>query len=66
MQDILNLGSEARMNMPGRAGGNWQWRFSWDQIDENLSGIYKELCLLYDRPPEKKDEEEFEIEVNEK
>jgi len=25
-QDVLGLGSEARMNMPGRAGGNWRWR----------------------------------------
>ena len=28
MQDLLGLGSEARMNTPGVAGGNWQWRFS--------------------------------------
>jgi 4-alpha-glucanotransferase len=26
MQDILGLGSEARMNMPGRAAGAWKWR----------------------------------------
>jgi 4-alpha-glucanotransferase len=26
MQDVLGLGSEARMNMPGRAKGNWRWR----------------------------------------
>ena len=25
-QDALGLGSEARMNTPGRAGGNWRWR----------------------------------------
>jgi 4-alpha-glucanotransferase len=25
-QDLLELGSEARMNTPGRAGGNWSWR----------------------------------------
>jgi 4-alpha-glucanotransferase len=25
-QDVLGLGNEARMNMPGRAGGNWRWR----------------------------------------
>jgi 4-alpha-glucanotransferase len=25
-QDLLNLGSEARMNVPGRASGNWRWR----------------------------------------
>jgi 4-alpha-glucanotransferase len=26
LQDLLNLGSEARMNVPGRAEGNWRWR----------------------------------------
>ena len=26
LQDLLNLGKEARMNVPGRAGGNWRWR----------------------------------------
>ena len=26
LQDILNLGNEARMNRPGRAEGNWRWR----------------------------------------
>ena len=25
-QDVLGLGSEARMNMPGVAGGQWKWR----------------------------------------
>jgi 4-alpha-glucanotransferase len=33
LQDVLNLGSEARMNVPGRADGNWRWRFT----DEKLS-----------------------------
>jgi len=27
LQDVLNLGSAARMNVPGRAEGNWRWRF---------------------------------------
>src|SRR5262249_48144842 len=26
LQDLLNLGEEARMNVPGRAEGNWSWR----------------------------------------
>jgi 4-alpha-glucanotransferase len=26
LQDVLNLGREARMNVPGRADGNWRWR----------------------------------------
>ncbi|MEJ5221668.1 MAG: 4-alpha-glucanotransferase, partial [Tepidiforma sp.] len=32
MQDLLALGSEHRMNHPGRAEGNWTWRFAWDQV----------------------------------
>jgi 4-alpha-glucanotransferase len=26
LQDLLNLGADARMNVPGRAEGNWRWR----------------------------------------
>jgi 4-alpha-glucanotransferase len=33
LQDVLNLGAAARMNMPGQAGGNWRWRLT----DELLS-----------------------------
>jgi 4-alpha-glucanotransferase len=33
LQDLLNLGAEARMNVPGRASGNWRWRLR----QENLS-----------------------------
>jgi 4-alpha-glucanotransferase len=32
LQDVMGLGSEARMNVPGRAWGNWQWRFQWEQL----------------------------------
>ncbi len=32
LQDVLALGSEARMNTPGTAQGNWQWRFAWPQL----------------------------------
>lgn len=31
-QDLLNLGSEARMNVPGRTGGNWRWRCTDDDV----------------------------------
>jgi len=32
LQDVLNLGKEARMNQPGSAGGNWRWRVTEDQL----------------------------------
>lgn len=32
MQDVLCLDGCHRMNYPGRADGNWAWRFTWDQV----------------------------------
>ncbi|HWT81065.1 MAG TPA: 4-alpha-glucanotransferase, partial [Candidatus Methylomirabilis sp.] len=32
LQDLLNLGREARMNVPGRAEGNWRWRCTEDML----------------------------------
>jgi 4-alpha-glucanotransferase len=37
MQDLLDLGPEARMNYPGRAEGNWAWRLREDQLTLDLS-----------------------------
>lgn len=34
LQDVLSLGSEARMNEPGRPDGQWSWRFGWDSIEQ--------------------------------
>ncbi len=55
MQDILNLGTEARMNFPGRPGGNWTWRFTWEHISDNLIETYKNFSLIYERPKIKVD-----------
>ncbi len=54
MQDILNLGGDSRMNFPGKLGGNWTWRFTWEQIHENIVPHYKGLAVLYERPPKRK------------
>jgi 4-alpha-glucanotransferase len=62
MQDILNLGGEARMNFPGTLGGNWTWRFTWEQIPQYLAQEYKELMELYERPPEPEKDVEIETE----
>jgi 4-alpha-glucanotransferase len=32
VQDLLNLGAEARMNVPGRPSGNWRWRVTEDEM----------------------------------
>ncbi len=37
LQDFLNLGSEARMNFPGKLGGNWTWRMAASAMDEPCS-----------------------------
>ncbi len=43
LQDWLELGSEARLNTPGTSGGNWQWRFGMDQINQELLKRMKTL-----------------------
>jgi 4-alpha-glucanotransferase len=58
MQDVLNLGGEARMNFPGKLGGNWGWRFTWDQINEELEKKYLTLVDIYERTGIKKDDYE--------
>lgn len=55
MQDILGLGSEARMNFPGKLGGNWTWRFNWEQIESYIPKTYKLMTKIYERPPIKKE-----------
>jgi 4-alpha-glucanotransferase len=37
MQDLLGLGSEARMNRPGELGGNWQWRLEPGRLDADAA-----------------------------
>jgi 4-alpha-glucanotransferase len=37
MQDVLRLGSEARMNTPGVAAGNWAWRFDWSEVPHDAA-----------------------------
>jgi 4-alpha-glucanotransferase len=38
MQDLMGLGSEARMNTPGTTEGNWRWRFEWAGVSAGLAG----------------------------
>ena len=49
MQDVLALGSEHRMNIPGKPNGNWRWRFTWDQVGAGLAARLRRLCELYGR-----------------
>ena len=49
LQDVLGLGSEARMNYPGRADGNWAWRASRESFTPELAGRLRELAELTGR-----------------
>jgi len=49
MQDLLNLGTEARMNYPSSLGGNWEWRMKADALSGELQGKMRELNYLYQR-----------------
>jgi 4-alpha-glucanotransferase len=49
MQDLLDLGADARMNLPGMAEGNWRWRFTWDQVPSDLSAQSLVLNTRYGR-----------------
>jgi len=42
-QDLLSLGSEARMNTPGREEGNWRWQLEPGQLDGALASRLREL-----------------------
>jgi 4-alpha-glucanotransferase len=49
MQDYLNLGSEARMNTPSTASGNWQWRVDKESLTDTLAKEIKKMTKLYER-----------------
>lgn len=49
LQDVLGLGSGARMNLPGRQAGNWGFRFSWDQLTPDITRRLRALVDLYER-----------------
>jgi len=52
LQDLLGLGSDARLNTPGVAAGNWRWRYSAAQLESlhrNSANYLRELGELYAR-----------------
>lgn len=49
LQDVLGLGSEARMNVPGRADGNWCWRFRKSKLDAKARDLLAEVTAVYSR-----------------
>ena len=49
LQDVLGLGSTARMNVPGREEGNWSWRFQWNQLTPQVEQHLHRLTLEANR-----------------
>ena len=49
LQDVLGVGSEGRMNLPGSSSGNWQWRFRRESLTPAISARLKELAETYER-----------------
>jgi 4-alpha-glucanotransferase len=48
-QDLLHLGSEARLNTPGTVKGNWCWRLGRDQLHGALASQYRVLNRVFGR-----------------
>jgi 4-alpha-glucanotransferase len=49
LQDVLGLGSEARMNTPAVPSGNWRWRYRAEMPTPAMAQRLKEMVSLYDR-----------------
>lgn len=49
LQDVLGLGEEARMNLPGRPDGNWHWRFTPEMLDGRLAHRLSGMAEAYGR-----------------
>jgi 4-alpha-glucanotransferase len=49
LQDLLGLGTEARMNLPNSTEGNWAWRYKPGVLTDKIGARLKELTQLYGR-----------------
>lgn len=49
LQDVLGLGSNARMNVPGNTNGNWRWRFRREQLTPQLLKRLGDLTVVSGR-----------------
>lgn len=51
MQDVLGLGTEARMNLPGSTTGNWRWRMPGGSFTPQHESRLRELAEIFERQP---------------
>ena len=56
LQDLLAIGKEGRMNTPGKAAGNWSWRYKKGALTEELAEEVKDLTILYGRCKREKED----------
>jgi 4-alpha-glucanotransferase len=49
LQDVLGAGREARMNLPGRLGGNWHWRFREGAVTPEMTERLSVLTRTFGR-----------------
>jgi 4-alpha-glucanotransferase len=49
LQDVLGLGSDHRMNLPGQGESHWEWRFSWAQVQPAHAEQMARFGSLYRR-----------------
>jgi 4-alpha-glucanotransferase len=49
LQDVLGMDARARMNLPGKAEGFWEWRFIWDQIEAWQTDRLREMSAVHGR-----------------
>jgi 4-alpha-glucanotransferase len=49
LQDVLSLGPEARMNLPGRAQGNWRWRYTAEMLTPAVLDHLADVTEIYYR-----------------
>lgn len=66
MQDLIGLGSEARINTPSTLGENWKWRATADQITNSLAKRLYKYMEMYGRVNEKVLEEKAKAEAAKK
>lgn len=49
LQDVFGLSNKARMNYPSSTGGNWQWKYTNDQVTDEAKRRLRELTEIYGR-----------------
>jgi 4-alpha-glucanotransferase len=49
LQDVMKLGTEARMNFPGKASGYWKWRYTKEMLTEKHADELMKLSRLFGR-----------------